>query len=45
MKFGYLSSYTIPMYQDMELVGFTFFNSCRQNVFNEENLSSQRSTT
>lgn len=36
---GFISSYTVPMYQNEEFTGFIFFNSRRRDVFREENLA------
>jgi len=30
---GYIASYTLPMYQDGELIGFIFYNADQRNVF------------
>lgn len=35
---AYLSSYTVPIYQNSQLGGFVFFNSRQKNVFDEVSL-------
>ena len=35
-RYGYHSSYTMPMYLNGHFLGFIFFNSCRSNVFTQE---------
>ena len=36
LKHGYRASYTVPMFQDSEFIGFTFFNSRQSNAFVEQ---------
>jgi len=33
---GYAASYTLPMFNDGNFIGFIFFNSCEKDVFNEK---------
>lgn len=39
LKHGYRSSYTVPLFQDTEFIGFVFFNSRQTNSFLDRNLS------
>ena len=36
---GFLSSYTVPLFQDLEFIGFVFFNSRVKNVFSDDKLA------
>jgi len=36
---GYAASYTMPMYNNGDFLGFIFFNSIKADVFNEQTLS------
>ena len=36
---GYAASYTMPMFNDSDFLGFIFFNSFETDVFNEQTLS------
>lgn len=38
LKHGYRASYTVPMFQDAQFIGFTFFNSRQPNSFVEQSL-------
>lgn len=35
---GFQASYTVPLYNDLEFLGFAFFNSREKNVFGSDNL-------
>lgn len=38
-RYGFLASYTIPMYIEEHFLGFVFFNSRKHHAFNDSNLS------
>ncbi|MCK4743876.1 MAG: HD domain-containing protein [Sulfuriflexus sp.] len=38
-RVGYAASYTLPMFNDGDFLGFIFFNSSEADVFNEQTLS------